>query len=318
MLGKLKTAGSLLARGDLGGFSRNCRLNLRRLRLAWHRGRPFLHRRMGFPFPCYPDIADSVELFLQEGHDTLELALVRAWVEPGDAAVDVGANLGIYSVTLATAAGRAGSVLALEPSPLLSARLAETARRLALAPIRILEVCAGSEPGETAFFVSEGPGSTGEQSSRPDPARRDQYRRITAKVDTLDRLVPAQLAGRAPSLVKMDVEGAEVLALGGAHALLGSGDSALWLVEVNPPTLLRFDAGPADLLRSFPERQFEAWLIPHYPRVPGTPAPPRPLAGGERFQDAAFYNLVALPRDGRWAGRSPRIRRLLEADRGGR
>ncbi len=311
MLSKCKTAGSLLARGDLAGFERHSRLNLRRLWVALHRGRPFFYRHLGFDFICYPDMHDSVELWLNGAPDALELSLLRAWLEPGDAAVDVGANLGVYAFAAANAVDNRGQVLAIEPSPRLVERMRCAVRRRGLDSIRVCETCAGEAPGETEFFVADVREVTYEQSRRVDSGQLAQYRRIAAPMDTLDNLAAAHLCGESACLAKLDVEGAEVLALRGARALLGSQDAAFWLVEINLPTLRRFGFGAADLLSHFPPARFENWIVPQYPRVPGRPAPPRPLGGDEAFEDAAFYNLAALPRHGRWAGRTPRVRKLL-------
>jgi FkbM family methyltransferase len=43
------------------------------------------------------------------------IRFVRSYLRPGDVAVDVGANLGAYTITMAEAVGRAGKVWAFEP-----------------------------------------------------------------------------------------------------------------------------------------------------------------------------------------------------------
>jgi len=311
MLSKCRTAASLLARADLRGFARQLCLNLRRLRVAIHRGRPFVHRRLGFSFVCHPDLRDSVELWLRGAPDARELSLVRAWLEPGDAAIDVGANLGVYAVAAAHAVHNQGRVLAIEPSAALSERLRRTAHRLGLDSIRVCAMCAGERAGATEFYVADERETTGEQSRRVDSEHLARYRKVAMEMDTLDNLAAAHLQGDAACIVKLDVEGAEVLVLRGASLLIGATDAAFWLVEVNVPALRRFGFGAADLLSYFPAAGFENWLIPQYPGIPSRPAPPRLLVAGESFEDAAFYNLAALPRGGRWANRSRRLRELL-------
>jgi FkbM family methyltransferase len=312
MLRKCKTAVSLLARADLGGFARHFCLNLRRLRVASHRGQPFVHRRQGFDFLCFPDMRDSVELYLQGAPDAMELCMLRAWIEPGDAVVDVGANLGMYAVAAADVFRSNGQVLAIEPSPHLGERLQYTANRLGLDSVRICGVCAGEARGRTEFFVANGEGVTGEQSRRIDSSNLAGYQRITVEMDTLDNLVTTHVPGGTPCFVKIDVEGAEVLVLRGAGTLLSALDAPCWLVELNLRALHRFGFGATDLLSHFPPARFENWLIPQFPRVPGHHAPPRLLDGAELFEDAAFYNLAALPREGRWAGRTLRVREMLK------
>jgi FkbM family methyltransferase len=313
MPNKFNTALSLLARGDFRGIRKHVALNLRRARLRLAGGKPFVHRRLGFDFPCFPGSHDSREIFLNGTTDGLGLSLVMAWMDRGDTAIDLGANLGIYACAAAQAAGNSAKVLAVEPSPALAAQIKEGARLLALAAITVREVCVGQQAGETEFFVAAEGKASGEQSRQVEAGRESDFTRTTARMETLDQLLFADLGGSAPSFVKMDVEGAEVQVLLGAGQTLASPDRACWLVEINPAALRRFGASPGELLRFFPSTEFDRWLIPQYLAKPAGSSRPRPLDDGEPFEDALYYDLVALPRDGRWASRSVRLRGLLAA-----
>ena len=61
---------------------------------------------------------------------------VLACLTPGAVAIDIGANLGEWSVPLARAVGSAGRVLAIEPMPRNAAALAKTLCRQRPAPSR--------------------------------------------------------------------------------------------------------------------------------------------------------------------------------------
>lgn len=310
MTGKIKTALGFVARGDLAGFSRHLALNARRLRVRAAGGRPFLHRRLGFAFPCFPDCPESRALYLGGGSDALELALLKAWTEAGDATLDVGANLGIYACAASHAGGASSRVVAVEPSPALVIRIEETARLLGFAGVRVCGACAGEAPGKAGFHVAKDGVPSGTQSMSVEARRDSAYTRITVRVDTLDRLAAENLGGASPALVKVDVEGAEVGALRGAAALLTQEDAALWIVEINPAALRLYGSAGADVLAFFPGASFDCWLVPqHAPAWPRRV--PRPQADPEAFEDAAYYNLVALPRSGRNSRRSPRVAALL-------
>jgi len=60
--------------------------------------------------------AAAVKLALRHGwYERENIRFLQAWVRPGDTAIDVGANLGAYSISMAGAVGPAGRVLAFEP-----------------------------------------------------------------------------------------------------------------------------------------------------------------------------------------------------------
>ncbi len=298
-------------KGDWAGFRRLTGLNLRRVRANLSGGRPFIHRRLGFDFCCYPENTDSLELYLGGTIDRLELSLLKIWLEQGDSVIDVGANFGVYAVAAAQAVNRRGKVLAIEASPQLAERITQTAARLGLMTLRVCACCAGEASGSVDFFVADSKAYTAEQSRQVAPERRAGYRKISVPMLSLDQIAAEYLGNTAPAFVKLDIEGAEVLALRGAPLMLRASDPPFWLVEINPPALRRFGASVADLLSSFPEKQFERWLIPQHPRVAGRHLAPRPLNEAERFDDAVYYNLAALPRRGRWAGRVAKVRPML-------
>jgi len=312
MTGKVVTALGFLRRGDLRGLCRQVAILARTTKVRGRHGAPFVHNRLGFGFVCFPGTADSVEMYVKgSDEDRRELSLLRAWVAAGDGALDVGSNLGVYAAAAAQAAGATGRVMAVEPSPSLAGLIGEAARLLSLGGIRVYPSCAGDARGQVPFHVAKG-GTTGAQSLRVEPGREAEYETITVGIDTLDHMLAETPGFPAPSFVKVDVEGAEVSAIRGASDLLGSPDPALWIVEINPPALARFGTLPSQVTENFAAGRFERWLIPKYPRAGSTDSP-RPLAPAEAFGDALFYNLVAIPKAGKWSGRAEGIRRLLRA-----
>jgi FkbM family methyltransferase len=57
------------------------------------------------------------KLILEGGFETQEIAFLSSFVKPGDLVLDVGANIGLYSLHLSRAVGPEGRVFAFEPDP---------------------------------------------------------------------------------------------------------------------------------------------------------------------------------------------------------
>ncbi|MBX3496879.1 MAG: FkbM family methyltransferase [Parvibaculum sp.] len=134
--------------------------------------------------------------------DAEEFAFAGEVLEPGDICLDVGANVGFYSLYFASRVGPQGKVVAFEPHPLMFARLKTN---IALNPdlaCIVPENCAVySQEGEMALV--EGAGNFGETKLGSEGPGA-----VTVKVIRLSRYLEAK--GLAPvKLMKIDVEGAE-------------------------------------------------------------------------------------------------------------
>ena len=142
------------------------------------------------------------------------LAAIRQGLKPGDTFVDAGANIGFYTVVASKQVGPSGKVVAIEMMPDTAARLREHIRMNALTNVDVIEFALSDRSGETiSATVPEGRFG---QASIAASHRSDEVRRVAVKTKTLDEIladVPERIA-----LMKMDLEGAEAMALRGASA----------------------------------------------------------------------------------------------------
>jgi FkbM family methyltransferase len=132
---------------------------------------------------------------------------------PGMTVYDIGANLGFYCVILARLVGPTGRVVAFEPLPDNARWIAHNAKLNAFEQIEVRCEALGHGQGKAEFIVSEK--SMWGKLAAAGPAPADAVGRITVVLMNLDTLVSAG-AIAPPSLMKIDVEGAEVDVLTGA------------------------------------------------------------------------------------------------------
>jgi FkbM family methyltransferase len=311
VLRKLLTALRLLLRLDFGALRSRWQYNRGLAVLRRHGSRPFIHRLAGHRLVCFPDQPDSVTQLLEGGDDLWELGLLERWLQPDDAFVDAGANLGLYSHAIAGRFSGRVSVLAIEASPHLAARIREGAGILGESNLQAVSVAVGATHGEVEFQLARPGRTTVSQSMRVAAAEAGDYERHVLPMRPLAELAGQYLPDRRVTAVKVDVEGAEPLALGGAPPAWLDADGPLWLMEINPSVLARMNFSPADVLRPFPAAAFDRWLMPKYPVAGGPPARLRRYQAGENFTDAAFYNLIAVPRGPGQAARRASLRGTL-------
>jgi FkbM family methyltransferase len=201
---------------------------------------------------CYPDSTSASSVLYCNGRpDYHEMGFVLDYLKPGDCFVDIGANIGVYALLAAHAVGKGGAVHAYEPGAKAAARLRENIHLNDLHQVTVRQVAVGEHDGLVSF-------STDRDTTNkilidtPGPGGAE-----TVPLCTLDALYP----DGGIALIKMDIEGAEPLALRGSKGLLAKNDPMVWLLEVN------------GALRSygFTEQGLADWL-------------------GERDYDLAYYD----------------------------
>ena len=179
-----------------------------------------------------------------------EAILLRRLVRPGMHAVDVGANVGLYSLLLARLVDRSGSVLSFEPEPNLFAALCENCASNNAANVVPFQCALGRENGFASFHRSafnSGDNRLGGASLGDDP--------LKVKVARFDDLQPES----KPDFVKIDVQGHELAALTGMERALSANPKVRVLFEFAPAALRQAGTAPDLLLEFFRERGFELY-----------------------------------------------------------
>lgn len=165
--------------------------------------------------------------------------------------LDIGANSGAFTVPLAAAAGPGSRVIAFEPSPTMIGRLGYNLRLNNLGEVARIEGCAlGDAPGEAILnFRSRNFGQASLMPIRP--RLRDGGTLVPVR-PLLDFL--REPAGHDVSVLKIDVEGAEVAVL---KPLL---DAASWLPDAMLVETDHADEWDYDLVGRITELGFEVTL----------------------------------------------------------
>ncbi|MUL40107.1 FkbM family methyltransferase [Streptomonospora sp. PA3] len=183
-----------------------------------------------------------------------EIAGLAEVVRPGHVCLDIGAEYGLYTFTLADLVGPAGRVCAIEPLPGPASFLRTAVRTLGAGNVRVLRRAVGAEDGAGTLSLPLRRGlpvhgraflTTGARGVGPNAEFRAR-RSVAARVTTLDSLV-AELGLDRIDFIKADVEGAELAVLDGGPATLRDHRPAL-LVEIEDRHLAKYGARAADLV----------------------------------------------------------------------
>ncbi len=199
----------------------------------------------GLKVHVYPDWPYSwtAILFRLPEYDGMMFTL--RYLRRDDWFIDVGANIGFYSLIAASVAGDR-SVLAVEPHPTAAARLRENAALNSFHDLHVVEAAAGEAPG-TAQLTSNlfdqnriVPGATGAT--------------IKVRVVTLDSaLAEVGVDPDGVALVKVDTEGFDARVVAGASSLLDARPGPVWMVEDDESVAETFHAHGYEALRYLAE-----------------------------------------------------------------
>jgi FkbM family methyltransferase len=188
---------------------------------------------------------------------TLDAFLER--VRPGATVVDVGANIGLYTLSVAARAGPRGRVLAVEPNPLAARRLRENVALNQFENVAIVEAAMADAPGTLRLHLA--PDS---ECSSLFETELGTGGGVEVRVTTIDAEVERARLARV-DLLKIDVEGAEIRALIGAERLLTGPDAPILLVEANPIMLHAAGASMGELRRCVESYGYQISVVERLP-----------------------------------------------------
>jgi FkbM family methyltransferase len=172
------------------------------------------------------DVGLSTFLLLDGYWEMWTTEAMLRFIRPGMTAVDIGANLGYFTMLMGDLVGPSGRVVAFEPNP----RMAERARRSAhvngFAPYTQLhEVALSDYQGDTVMFVppTEPKNAHFSQSS----GRDGEIRVRVQRADAFDAILDADF-------IKIDTEGAEDAVWRGMDGLLRRNRPLTMFMEFTP------------------------------------------------------------------------------------
>ncbi len=163
--------------------------------------------------PIYLDLKFEKDYWLGTYEPDLQNAIHR-YVKPGMVAYDIGANIGYITLMLAYSVGEDGQVLAFETLPENINRLQDNININMLEQrVEVFSLGVADRSGKMRFLVgpSRGMGKL-EGSAGHDKYDYDEY--FVVNTINLDDFVYVQ-NNKPPEVIKMDIEGGEVLALKG-------------------------------------------------------------------------------------------------------
>ena len=186
----------------------------------------------------------ELELVRTGTHEPETIQAFAALLAPGMTVIDLGANIGQYTLVAARRVGPQGRVHAFEPTPSLAEHVRRNLELNALGNATVHAVAVSDARGRAKLQFVE----TSEPNMNSIVLDTRANGELVVPTVTLDEFVAEHAVGSV-GVIKIDIEGAEMKALHGATGLLTAGDSPVLVLELNPLTLMYTGHSPDDLLR---------------------------------------------------------------------
>jgi|GEM_PF-336959 len=210
-----------------------------------------------FGHEMFLDPTDSIvsPMLLRDGYfEPYETTLIESVVKPGDVVLDIGANIGYYTLIFARLVGEHGHVYAFEPDPTNYRLLKKNVRANGYNNVTFIHKAVAETSGPLKLYLC--PDNKGDHRIFESEDSRDA---IPIEAVTLDEHF-ANYDGRI-DFIKMDIQGSEGRAVQGMQNLLKKHQNIKIITEFWPAGLHRSGVNATEYLSSLENQGFRLFRI---------------------------------------------------------
>ncbi len=184
----------------------------------------------------YVDDKDSLNLTKYGIYEPVETALIKKLIKPNYVVLDIGANIGYYTLMLAKLVGETGKVYAFEPEPRNYHILQQNIEFNNLKNVHVHNTAIAEKSGTSTLHLCD----TNRGMHRIYESQWCKEGTVNVPMTAIDDLI------EYADFIKMDIEGAELGALKGMKILLKKHHPTI-LMEFHPPSILEYGAQPKEI-----------------------------------------------------------------------
>jgi FkbM family methyltransferase len=202
----------------------------------------------------FVDDKDSMGLSIDPAFEPLETRFCIAAAKPGGVVVDIGANIGYYTLLFAKHVAPSGKVVAFEPDPDNFRLLSANVTMNAYANVTVVQAAVSNANEQLELYRNE--------TNRMDHRTYDAgegWEAVPVPAIRLDDYFTSD--SRGIDLIKMDIQGSEPRALAGMTRLLTENPAVVLVTEFWPYGLRGARQDPAEFLTQLSRLGFRFWRI---------------------------------------------------------
>ena len=196
------------------------------------------------------DKNDSLLLSINKIYEENETNFIKDSINEGDIVIDIGANIGYYTLLFARLVGNTGKVYSFEPDPRNCLLLEKNIQINDYNNIVLEKKAISDKTEKSILYVTDY--NAGSTMHKGNSTTKNE---IDIDAITLDDYFKANSI--APDFIKIDIEGYELNALKGMKMVLQSSNKIKIMIEYNPLTKIFFNSDPMDSLNFLGELDFK-------------------------------------------------------------
>jgi len=187
-------------------------------------------------------------------YEKKEVDLFRDSIKSDSCVVDIGGNIGYYSVVAGKKIGEMGKLFVYEPEEVNLSFLRKNLRENNISAV-VENIALSDRSGTQTFFLTKHNKGTHSLVNN-----RGVKESVVVKTDTLDSSL-AKHGSPKVNIIKMDIEGAEVLALDGMKETINRSDDLIIFTEFYPKAIKRLGHAPVVFLNKLKDLGFSIFVI---------------------------------------------------------
>ncbi len=175
------------------------------------------------------------ELLFKGIHEPCTTALLKKLVKEGMTVVDIGANIGYFTLLAAGLVGEKGTVFAFEPEPRNYALLTKNIELNGFKNVTPMQMAVSNKTGKVKLFLARDPSAHSLFRANETERKGDFTEFIRVDTVSLDEFFRGE--DFHVDLIKIDAEGAEMIILEGIAQVISKNKNLIIIAEFNPSHL---------------------------------------------------------------------------------
>lgn len=222
---------------------------------------------------------------LMDGYEPVETAFVRANLKPGDVFLDIGANIGWFTMLASTIVGERGHVHSFEPRKPTVDYLRRSVEANSLSGlVTVYEAGLADRDGDWHLAWAEGTANPGSSCLVESGSEAANLQTLAIRLKALDNLAVEKV-----DFIKIDIEGAEMLAMKGGSKTIAR-NRPIVMSELHPKQLqIVSGVSPAEYIGWFRQQGYRIFLLEADRNDE--------LDDFPRFLSKELVNIVCIPTD---------------------